>query len=71
MDETQIDRAAMGRLASALTFIKGAKDPTAIALKAAADSGSAADIKKARLLFVKLRPGDRQAALAMLGDDPA
>ena len=37
MDDTQIDRAAMGRLASALTFIKGAKDPVAIALKAAAD----------------------------------
>lgn len=69
MDETQIDRAAMGRLASALSFIKGPKDPTAIALKAACDSGTPGDIKKARLLFVKLRPGDRQAALAMLGDD--
>lgn len=69
MDETNIDRAAMGRLGAALTFIKGAKDPVAIALKAAAESGSPADIKKARLLFVKLRPGDRQAALAMLGDD--
>jgi hypothetical protein len=68
MDETTIDRAAMGRLAKALTFICGAEHPTAIALKAAAESGSAMDIKKARTLFLRLKPGDRKAAMAMLDD---
>jgi hypothetical protein len=32
----------------------------------AADTGSERDIKNARALFVKLKPGDRRAALAML-----
>ena len=56
----------MGRLAKALAFIKGAADPTAAALKQAADSGVEADIKKARTLFLRLKPGDRRAALSML-----
>lgn len=68
MDETKIDRAAMGRLSKALGFIRGPKDPTTVALKKAADSGTEQDIKKARSLFLKLKPGDRNAALAMLGD---
>ena len=68
MDETAIDRAAMGRLAKALTFIRGADHPTAVALKAAAESGSERDIKKARALFLKLKPGDRSAAMTMLDD---
>ncbi len=68
MDETKIDRAAMGRLAKALSFICGADHPTTIALKVAAESGSDADIKKARALFLKLRPSDRNAALTMLKD---
>ncbi len=68
MDETAIDRAAMGRLAKALVFICGADDTTAIALKAAAESGSERDIKKARALFLKLKPGDRKAAMTMLDD---
>jgi hypothetical protein len=71
MDETTIDRAAMGRLGTALSFLKGASDPTTLALKAAAASGTAADIRKARLLFLKLKPGDRSAALAMIEDEPA
>jgi hypothetical protein len=69
MDETTIDRAAMGRLASALSFIRGPSDPTTLALKAASDSGTAADIKKARTLFLKLKASDRQGALAMLDDE--
>lgn len=69
MDETTIDRAAMGRLATALTFMRGANDPTTLALRAASLSGSAADIKKARQLFLKLKPSDRQGALAMLNGD--
>jgi hypothetical protein len=68
MDETKIDPAAMGRLASAMTFICGADHPTTIALKAAAESGSEKDIAKARKLFLKLKPGDRRAALTMLSD---
>jgi len=68
MDEANIDRDAMGRLAKALSFICGAEHPTTVALKAAAESGSAKDIKAARALFLKLRSGERKAALAMLGE---
>ena len=68
MDETKIDPAAMGRLAKALVFICGADHAATVALKAAAESGSEQDIKKARTLFLKLKPGDRQAALALLAD---
>ena len=38
------------------------------ALKVAAESGSERDIKKARALFLKLKPGDRRAAMTMLDD---
>jgi hypothetical protein len=68
MDETTIDRAIMGRLAKALAFICGADHPTTLALKAAAESGAERDIKKARSLFMKLKPGERRAALGMLDD---
>jgi hypothetical protein len=66
MAEISIDREAMGRLAKALTFICGANHPTTIALKAAAEGGSERDIKNARALFLKMKPGDRRAALAMI-----
>jgi hypothetical protein len=66
MDETKIDRETIGRLAKALAFICGPEHPTTVALKGAAESGVAADIKKARTLFLKLKPGDRKAALTML-----
>ncbi len=68
MDETRIDRANLGRLANALVFICGADHPTTVALKAAAESGAERDIKAARSLFLKLKPGDRKAALAMIND---
>ncbi len=68
MEETTIDRAAMGRLAKALAFICGADHSTTVALKVAAESGSERDIKKARALFLQLKPGDRRAALAMIDD---
>jgi hypothetical protein len=68
MDESTIDREAMGRLAKALDFICGKDHPTTVALRTAAESGSARDIKAARTLFVKLKPGERKAALAMLGE---
>lgn len=68
MDETAIDREAMGRLAKALAFICGADHPTTVALKAAAESGTERDIKAARTLFLKLKQTDRRAALAMLED---
>jgi hypothetical protein len=68
MNEASIDRAAMGRLAKALAFICGADHPTTVALQAAAESGSERDIKNARALFLRLKPGDRRAALTMLND---
>ncbi len=68
MEEAKIDRAAMGRLAKALVFVCGADHPTTVALRAAAESGSEQEIKKARTLFLRLKPGYRQAALIMLAD---
>ncbi len=68
MEEAKIDRAAMGRLAKALVFICGPDHPTTVALKVAAESGSEQDIKKARTLFLRLKPGYRRAALIMLAD---
>ena len=67
MDETAIDSASLGRLAKATAFISGADHPTTIALKTAAETQSERDIKKARMLFLQLRPGDRKAALASQG----
>lgn len=68
MDETKIDRAAMGRLAKALAFICGPSHKATIALRTAADSGADRDIKAARAAFLKLKPGERKAAFAMLAD---
>ncbi|MGA9547271.1 MAG: hypothetical protein WBS14_06275 [Rhodomicrobium sp.] len=68
MDETMIDGAAMGRLAKALGFICGPAHPATVALQAAAESRSERDIKKARVQFLKLKPGERKAALTMLAD---
>ncbi len=68
MEEAKIDRAAMGRLAKALVFVCGADHPTTVALRVAAESGSEQEIKKARTLFLRLKPGHRQAALIMLAD---
>jgi hypothetical protein len=68
MDKSTIDRAAMGHLAKALEFICGKDHPTTVVLRAAAESGSARDIKAARGLFLKLKQSDRRSALAMLGD---
>jgi hypothetical protein len=68
MSEPTLDRAAMGRLAKALVFICGADDPAAAALRKASETGTEKDIKQARALFLKLKPGDRRAALAMLDD---
>ncbi len=68
MEEAKIDRAAMGHLAKALVFICGSDHPTTVALEAAAESGSEQEIKKARTLFLKLKPRDRQAALTMIAN---
>ena len=68
MDEKTIDRAAMGKLAGALSFICGADHPTTLALKTASETGTERDIKKARSLFLALKPSDRRAALTMLED---
>jgi hypothetical protein len=55
-------------LANALVFICGADHSTTVALKAAVESSTERDIKTARSLFLKLKPGDRRAALAMIDD---
>ena len=68
MTETNIDRETMGKLSKALAFICGADHACTKAMKMAAESGSPTDIKRARALFLKLKPGERQAALNMLQD---
>jgi hypothetical protein len=68
MDETTIDGAALGRLAKALVFICGPAHPATVALQAATASGAERDIKTARARFLKLKPGERKAALTMLAD---
>jgi hypothetical protein len=67
MAELKIDQESMGKLAKALAFIKSPTDPTVIALKTAAESGTEKDAKQARTLFLRLSSGDRNAALSMLG----
>jgi len=66
LDELKIDRDAMGRLAKALTFICGAEHATTVALRTASETGTDQDIKRARTAFMKLKPSERNAALAML-----
>jgi hypothetical protein len=68
MEDMKTDAAAMGRLAKALAFICGPDHATTLALAAAAESGADKDIKKARTLFLRLKPGDRKAALTMISD---
>jgi hypothetical protein len=67
-DDFKFDPATMGRLASALSFVVGADHDATKALKAAAETGTAKDIKTARTQFLRLKPGDRRAALTMLND---
>ena len=68
MDEASIDRATMVRLAKALEFICGPTHPTTLTVKTAAETGTDRDIKNARTLFLRLKPSDRRAALAMIAD---
>lgn len=68
MDETRIDPAAMGRLAKALAFISGPQHAATLAMAKASESGSEQDAKRARAQFLKLKPGERRAAMAMLSD---
>jgi uncharacterized membrane protein len=58
----------LGRLAGALSFVVGADHAATKALKTAAETGTDKDIKAARQQFLKLKPGDRRAALTMLND---
>lgn len=69
MTEPKFDAEAMGKLANALRFICGADHPCVAALAKAAESKSERDIKAARTLFMRLKPGERQAALTMLAGD--
>ncbi len=69
MDELAFDVTAMGRLSKALSFICGAEHPATVALRKAAESGTERDIKQARVQFMRVKPGDRRAALSMLTAD--
>ncbi len=69
MSELKIDIETMGRLAGALSFITSPDDPAVIAMRAAVKSGTAKDIKHARTLFLRVKPAQRNAALATLMDD--
>ncbi|HYV89361.1 MAG TPA: hypothetical protein VFA91_12360 [Candidatus Polarisedimenticolia bacterium] len=60
------DKAALTKLAQALNFICGADHPATLAMRKAAADGSAEDVKKARALFTRLKPGSQQAALSMM-----
>ncbi len=68
MDELNFDQEAMGRLGKALSFICGEAHPATSALKKAAETGTERDAKQARVQFMRLKPADRRAALAMLSD---
>jgi hypothetical protein len=67
-DDIKFDAAMMGRLGSALSFICGAEHPATVALKKAAETGADKDVKAARAQFLKIKPNERRAALAMLDD---
>lgn len=69
MTEPKFDVALMGKLARALAFICSKDHPCVAALTKAAESGDEQDIKRARTQFLKLKPGERQAALNMLSSD--
>lgn len=68
MEDTTINRETMGRLAKALAFIGTPQDAVVLALKRAEETGTEKDIKRARTMFMKLKPGDRRSALATLTD---
>jgi hypothetical protein len=68
MDDTGIDLDTMGRLAGALAFIKSAQDPVVLALRRAVESADERDIKRARTLFLKLKPAERRGAMAAIAD---
>jgi hypothetical protein len=67
-EDAGIDLIAIGRLAKAMAFISGSNDPVTVALRRAADTKAEADIKKARMMFLQLKPGTRAAAFAFLND---
>jgi hypothetical protein len=67
-EDFKFDPAVMGRLAGALSFVVGADHAATKALKTASETGTDKDIKAARTQFLKLKPGDRRAALTMLND---
>lgn len=68
LDSLEFSVEAMGRLSKAVGFVCGAEHPATVALAKAALSGTDRDVKQARTLFLRLKPGERKAALAMLAD---
>ena len=66
MPAPELDAAMMEKLAGAVAFICGGDHACTQALRKAAESRSAADIKKAHAQFKKLKPAERAAALNMV-----
>jgi len=67
-DDFKFDAAMMARLSRALAFVVGADHAATKALKVASETATEKDIKAARTQFLRLKPGDRRAALSMLND---
>lgn len=65
-DDFKFDAAMMGRLAKAVNFVCGTSHPASVALAKAVETGSDKDVKAARAQFLKLKPGERRAAMSML-----
>jgi len=59
------DSAAMHRLGQALAFVCGPDHPATLAVQRAVESGAAADIERARAMFLQLGARDQRAALAI------
>lgn len=66
MKDTAIDLETIRKLSKALDFICGKDNPATVAMKTAAESGDPKDVKRAHAAFLKLKPGDRAAAFAMI-----
>jgi hypothetical protein len=59
------DAGAMHRLGQALAFVCGPDHPATLAVQRAVESGAAADIERARGMFLQLGARDQRAALAI------
>ena len=59
------DSASIMRLAQALAFVCGSDHPATLAVQLAARSGTADDVRRARVMFLQLAVQDQRAALSI------